>query len=116
MTHSPESPFTCLRGVVLDWAGTAVDFGCQGPVRAFMDGFATESVPVAAAEAREPIHFSLSQISTLLETPIITTSDRINLKSQLSKYVSLATVFSSGTNPEIEIVAYDPEDTHKIIK
>ena len=41
--------------------------------------------------------------------------DRINLKSQLSKYVSLATVFSSGTSPEIEIVAYDPEDTHKII-
>ncbi len=41
--------------------------------------------------------------------------DRINLKSQLSKYVSLATVFSSGTIPEIEIVAYDPEDTHKII-
>lgn len=55
MTHSPESPFTCLRGVVLDWAGTAVDFGCQGPVRAFMDGFAAESVPVAAAEAREPM-------------------------------------------------------------
>ena len=41
--------------------------------------------------------------------------DRINLKSQLSKYVSLATVFSSGTIPEIEIVAYDPEDTNKII-
>ena len=41
--------------------------------------------------------------------------DRINLKSQLSKYVSLATVFSSGTITEIEIVAYDPEDTHKII-
>lgn len=55
MTHSSESPFTCLRGVVLDWAGTAVDFGCQGPVRAFMDGFAAESVPVAAAEAREPM-------------------------------------------------------------
>jgi len=41
--------------------------------------------------------------------------DRINLKSQLSKYVSLATVFSSGTIPEIEIVAYDPDDTNKII-
>lgn len=55
MTHISETPFDCLRAVVLDWAGTTVDFGCQGPVQAFVDGFASESVAVTAAEAREPM-------------------------------------------------------------
>ena len=40
--------------------------------------------------------------------------DRLNLKSKLSQYVSLANIFSSGTIPEMEIVAYEPEDTKRI--
>ena len=33
--------------------------------------------------------------------------DRLNLKSKLSQYVSLANIFSGGEIPELEIVAYD---------
>lgn len=40
--------------------------------------------------------------------------DRLNLKSQLSRYVALANVFSNGTIKNMEIVAYDPDDVMKI--
>ena len=36
--------------------------------------------------------------------------DRLNLKSKLSQYVSLATIFSNGEIPEMEIVAHEKED------
>ena len=35
--------------------------------------------------------------------------DRLNLKSKLSQYVSLANIFSNGEIPELEIVAYEKE-------
>ena len=42
--------------------------------------------------------------------------DRLNLKSKLSQYVSLAKIFSGGEIPEMEIVAYEKEDIDKIMK
>ncbi len=41
--------------------------------------------------------------------------DRLNLKSKLSQYVSLANIFSDGTIDELEIIAYEPEDITKIV-
>lgn len=41
--------------------------------------------------------------------------DRLNLKSKLCQYVSLANIFSNGNIPELEIVAHEPEDVQKII-
>lgn len=42
--------------------------------------------------------------------------DRLNLKSKLAQYVSMASIFSSGAEiPELEIIAYEPEDTTKLI-
>mgnify|MGYP003401089558 FL=1 len=41
--------------------------------------------------------------------------DRLNLKSKLSQYVSLANIFSDGSIKELELVAYEPEDTQKLI-
>ena len=42
--------------------------------------------------------------------------DRLNLKSKLSQYVSMANFFSGGEIPELEIIAYEPEDTDRLIK
>lgn len=42
--------------------------------------------------------------------------DRLNLKSKLSQYVSLANIFSDGTIDELEIIAYEPEDISKIVE
>ncbi len=41
--------------------------------------------------------------------------DRLNLKSKLSQYVSLANIFSSGDIPELEIVASEKEDIEKLM-
>ena len=41
--------------------------------------------------------------------------DRLNLKSQLTKYVALANLFSDGTIRELELVAYKPEDVQKLV-
>ena len=42
--------------------------------------------------------------------------DRLNLKSKLCQYVSLASILKVGSEiPELELVAYEAEDTQKII-
>ncbi|MBE5889620.1 MAG: polya polymerase [Lachnospiraceae bacterium] len=42
--------------------------------------------------------------------------DRLNLKSKLSQYVSLVSVFSSEAQiPELELVAYEPDDIKKLM-
>ena len=41
--------------------------------------------------------------------------DRLNLKSKLCQYVSLANIFSNGEIPELEIIAYEKEDIDKLL-
>ena len=48
--------------------------------------------------------------TVMLVTP---EGDRLNLKSKLSQYVSLTSFFASGTIPELDIVAYEAEDTKR---
>lgn len=41
--------------------------------------------------------------------------DRLNLKSKLCQYVSMANIFSNGEIPELEIIAYEKEDIDRLI-
>ena len=41
--------------------------------------------------------------------------DRLNLKSKLSQYFSLAEIISNGSIPEMEIIASEKEDVDKLI-
>ena len=42
---------------------------------------------------------------------------KVNLKSKLCQYVSLTSILKTDVEiPELELVAYEPEDTEKIIK
>lgn len=41
--------------------------------------------------------------------------DRLNLKSKLCQYVSMAKIFSDGTIDELEIIAYEAEDIKKLV-
>ena len=41
--------------------------------------------------------------------------DRLNLKSKLSQYVSMANIFSNGEIPELEIIAYEKDDIDKLV-
>lgn len=42
--------------------------------------------------------------------------DRLNLKSKLCQYVAFANVLHSEEIPELELIAYEKEDTLKIIE
>ncbi len=42
--------------------------------------------------------------------------DRINLKSKLSQYLSMATMFSNGYVRELDIVAHEKEDVERLIQ
>ena len=43
--------------------------------------------------------------------------DRLNLKSKLSQYVSLAEIFSGGNKiPEMQIITENPEDLKSLVK
>ena len=41
--------------------------------------------------------------------------DRLNLKSKLCQYVSLAKIFSNGEIPEMEIVCSEKEDIDSLV-
>ena len=41
--------------------------------------------------------------------------DRLNLKSKLCQYVSMANIFSNGEIPELEVIAYEREDIDRLI-
>lgn len=48
---------------------------------------------------------------------ITSEGDRLNLKSKLCQYVSLTGILNSAVEiPELELVAYEHEDTEKLIK
>lgn len=44
-----------IECVIMDWAGSAVDYGCFAPVAAFINSFKGIDVPVTAEEARKPM-------------------------------------------------------------
>lgn len=41
--------------------------------------------------------------------------DRLNLKSKLSQYVSMANIFADESISELEIIAYEPNDITKLV-
>jgi len=49
-----KKPYTGpVRAVVLDWAGTAVDYGCMGPAAVFINLFKEAGIPVETQDARQ---------------------------------------------------------------
>lgn len=61
-----------IETVILDWAGTAVDFGCFAPVNVFLSIFEDAGVNVTLEEARKPMGMlKIDHIRTMLEMPRI---------------------------------------------
>lgn len=44
-----------VQALVLDWAGTSVDYGCCAPAVVFVEVFKRHQVPLTMAQAREPM-------------------------------------------------------------
>lgn len=61
--------------VVLDWAGTTVDFGSRAPAAAFKNVFAKHGVEVTDAEARAPMGLNKRQhLVAMLSQPRVASS------------------------------------------
>jgi phosphonoacetaldehyde hydrolase len=44
-----------IEAVLLDWAGTTMDFGCMAPAVVFVEVFSRQKVPITMDEARAPM-------------------------------------------------------------
>ena len=61
-----------LEGIIFDWAGTTVDYGCFAPVRAFCEVFAQFGLQVTMEEVRRPMGMlKWDHIKTMLMMPRI---------------------------------------------
>lgn len=64
-----------LQAVILDWAGTAVDYGCFAPAGVFVEVFSERGVEISMDEAREPMGLhKRDHIRTLSRLPRIATA------------------------------------------
>lgn len=61
-----------IEGVIFDWAGTTVDFGCFAPVNVFVEIFNMKGIEVTLEEARKPMGMlKWDHIKAMLEMPRI---------------------------------------------
>lgn len=61
-----------IQGIVLDWAGTIVDFGSLAPMGAFVELFARHQVEITIAQARVPMGLpKIDHIAALARMPAI---------------------------------------------
>lgn len=68
------------EGIIFDWAGTTVDFGCMAPVKAFDEAFQTFGIQATMEEIRKPMGMlKIDHVRTMLSM------ERIN-KLWVEKY------------------------------
>ncbi|MDQ0511987.1 phosphonoacetaldehyde hydrolase [Ancylobacter amanitiformis] len=61
-----------LKALILDWAGTAVDFGSRAPMGAFVEAFGQVGVTISIPEARGPMGLpKRDHVAALLHSPDI---------------------------------------------
>ncbi|QDU27914.1 Phosphonoacetaldehyde hydrolase [Anatilimnocola aggregata] len=59
-----------LQAVILDWAGTTVDYGSRAPTEVFLEIFRRRGVEITVAEARGPMGMAKrAHISTVISLP-----------------------------------------------
>ena len=77
MSHPSNShPRNSLKSrfdlVIFDWAGTMVDFGCEAPVQALIEGFGAVGVSIDAATARRDMgKAKVDHVRSLLAEPAV---------------------------------------------
>jgi phosphonoacetaldehyde hydrolase len=72
VTHPPASLKDRFDLVIFDWAGTMVDFGCEAPVQALIEGFGAVGVTIDAATARRDMgKAKVDHVRSLLAEPAV---------------------------------------------
>ena len=61
-----------INCIIMDWAGTAVDFGCFAPLHAFLKIFEEKNIRITYRQAREPMGLlKIEHIKAILRMPEI---------------------------------------------
>jgi phosphonoacetaldehyde hydrolase len=61
-----------LKAAILDWAGTAVDYGSLAPAGVFVEVFGREGVEITDRQAREPMGmYKLDHIRVITQMPAV---------------------------------------------
>lgn len=72
LNRHPELKGQPIQAVILDWAGTTVDYGSRAPTQVFIEIFHRRSIAITAAEARGPMGRSKrDHIATVAALPRI---------------------------------------------
>jgi phosphonoacetaldehyde hydrolase len=59
-----------VKGIIVDWAGTTVDFGCMAPAKAFVEVFRKYGIELTLEEVRGPMGLAKrDHVKTILEYP-----------------------------------------------
>lgn len=59
-----------IECIIMDWAGTAVDYGCFAPVAAFIEAFAEKGLVIDVVQTRKPMGLpKIQHIRELLSMP-----------------------------------------------
>jgi len=59
-----------IKAVILDWAGTSVDYGCVGPAKVFVEVFRKWKIDLTVSQARGPMGLAKrDHTKALLELP-----------------------------------------------
>jgi phosphonoacetaldehyde hydrolase len=81
--------------VILDWAGTMVDFGCEAPVRALIEAFAQEGVAVDAAVARRDMgKAKADHVRSLFQYPQVSDAWRAQHDGHTANENSIETIIA----------------------
>ena len=77
------------EGIIFDWAGTTVDYGCMAPVRAFDEAFKSFGIEPTMEEIRKPMGMlKIDHVRTMLQMERIN-----NLWKEKHKYTKKCTFF-----------------------
>lgn len=61
-----------LKAVILDWAGTTIDYGCLAPTAVFIEVFQQRGVTISPQEARAPMGmFKRDHIAAITQMPAV---------------------------------------------
>lgn len=61
-----------INCIIMDWAGTAIDFGCFAPLHVFLRVFAEKGMNITYRQAREPMGLlKIDHIRAILKMPAV---------------------------------------------
>ena len=93
-----------VKAVVLDWAGTMIDFGCMAPVRALTEVFDAEGIALTVEEARRDMgKAKLDHLRALLADPAVRARWR-EAKGALAEEADVARLYAR-LEPAMKVAA-----------